>query len=370
MHGKYNWQVLNYAKMASHDALSLYLATCKYVIQSNPNDQETWGDLYRLLPSLRHSLSCCVCSKILHDPYSGEKACHFVCAECVGGKTKLKPPCQWCKDRTEFCENRQLGTVVLCYKKLCEYLSSNPISATLAASNNGSTNSLLALIQEGTQISSPSQLALQPKGASLPPKLQKVEPPKLHKIEAVQSNNKTVTSHIRKALYKRSLKSSAPKFEKGAIKKAKRTKKAAVQLLNKRKRNATLSSSSSSIETIPAIRTPIVASEQNYEPFSFSTSEEHRGRGKLDRLDSMDLIATVDVASKSATKSSKKEKPQGCRCGMATSNPGQLTCCGQRCPCYAAFSGCIDCRCRGCRNPRGDVVKVPRQLSNDCVVNA
>jgi hypothetical protein len=28
-----------------------------------------------------------------------------------------------------------------------------------------------------------------------------------------------------------------------------------------------------------------------------------------------------------------------------------LTCCGQRCPCYVESKACMECRCRGCRNP-------------------
>ena len=56
----------------------------------------------------------------------------------------------------------------------------------------------------------------------------------------------------------------------------------------------------------------------------------------------------------------KKPKPNGCRCGLATPNPGKLTCCGQRCPCYSAFKGCCpECRCRGCRNPRKLAPDVP-----------
>ncbi|XP_064456619.1 E3 ubiquitin-protein ligase MSL2-like [Ornithodoros turicata] len=48
-----------------------------------------------------------------------------------------------------------------------------------------------------------------------------------------------------------------------------------------------------------------------------------------------------------------REKPirRGCRCGLATLNPGKLTCCGQRCPCYVANTSCAQCKCRGCRNP-------------------
>lgn len=44
-------------------------------------------------------------------------------------------------------------------------------------------------------------------------------------------------------------------------------------------------------------------------------------------------------------------KRKGCRCGNATPTPGKLTCCGQRCPCYVESKSCIDCKCRGCRNP-------------------
>lgn len=53
------------------------------------------------------------------------------------------------------------------------------------------------------------------------------------------------------------------------------------------------------------------------------------------------------------------QKRKGCRCGNATPTPGKLTCCGQRCPCYVESKSCIDCKCRGCRNPhRIDGLKV------------
>ena len=42
---------------------------------------------------------------------------------------------------------------------------------------------------------------------------------------------------------------------------------------------------------------------------------------------------------------------KGCRCGNATPAPGKLTCGGQRCPCYVGSRSCIDCKCKGCRNP-------------------
>lgn len=60
-----------------------------------------------------------------------------------------------------------------------------------------------------------------------------------------------------------------------------------------------------------------------------------------------------------ASKVKQVQKRKGCRCGNATPTPGKLTCCGQRCPCYVDSKSCIDCKCRGCRNPhRIDGLKV------------
>lgn len=58
-----------------------------------------------------------------------------------------------------------------------------------------------------------------------------------------------------------------------------------------------------------------------------------------------------DLIRKPKPKPKPKPKRKGCRCGNATPTPGKLTCCGQRCPCYVEAKACIECRCRGCRNP-------------------
>lgn len=66
----------------------------------------------------------------------------------------------------------------------------------------------------------------------------------------------------------------------------------------------------------------------------------------------------VLARSKSVT-AAAAAKRKGCRCGNATPTPGKLTCCGQRCPCYVEAKSCVDCKCRGCRNPhRADGFKV------------
>ena len=46
-----------------------------------------------------------------------------------------------------------------------------------------------------------------------------------------------------------------------------------------------------------------------------------------------------------------KQRKNGCRCGNASSTPGKLTCGGQRCPCYVGSRSCIECKCKGCKNP-------------------
>ena len=67
-----------------------------------------------------------------------------------------------------------------------------------------------------------------------------------------------------------------------------------------------------------------------------------------------DVSLTNSIIEEQSKNNKKKPMITGCRCGLATPHPGKLTCCGQRCPCYSSFKGCMECKCRGCRNPRGD----------------
>ena len=62
-------------------------------------------------------------------------------------------------------------------------------------------------------------------------------------------------------------------------------------------------------------------------------------------------FSNQELIKKPKPKPKPKPKRKGCRCGNATPTPGKLTCCGQRCPCYVEAKACIECRCRGCRNP-------------------
>lgn len=62
-------------------------------------------------------------------------------------------------------------------------------------------------------------------------------------------------------------------------------------------------------------------------------------------------VITTTSTTNASSNPNDQTKRRGCRCGNATAAPGKLTCCGQRCPCYVDSKACIDCKCKGCRNP-------------------
>lgn len=138
------------------NATSLYVSTCRLVLQADPEDLGCWTDLYRLIPYLRQSLSCTVCGNLLIEPYTPtETNCqHHVCRTCKGGKKKLKPSCSWCKNYEKYVENVQLRILLQCYKKLCEYIINSSIykqmckSGTTALADSNIAN-MTDLIQEG-----------------------------------------------------------------------------------------------------------------------------------------------------------------------------------------------------------------------------
>jgi len=103
------------------NATNYYVSTTRLVMQADPDNPSTWQDLYRMLPTLRNSLSCTVCEHLLIEPYTPEEtSCeHHVCKGCKGGLKKLRPTCSWCKDYSKYNENVQLRILIQNYKKLC-----------------------------------------------------------------------------------------------------------------------------------------------------------------------------------------------------------------------------------------------------------
>ncbi|CAL1527867.1 unnamed protein product [Lymnaea stagnalis] len=122
------------------DAYNFYLSTLRYIMNAKSNDKATWCDIFKYLPCLRQMLSCCVCGSILlrpHGPTHGV-CLHHVCQRCVGGRMRLKPSCSWCKDHTNFKENRKLRILIMCFKRLCTYVLSSNLGIEISkASING-----------------------------------------------------------------------------------------------------------------------------------------------------------------------------------------------------------------------------------------
>ncbi|KAL8594770.1 hypothetical protein ACOMHN_047488 [Nucella lapillus] len=134
------------------NAYEFYLSTCKYVLLADPSNKSTWVDLYGYLPCLRQMLSCCVCGNIMLKPKGPSHAIclHHVCSSCIGGKMRLRPACSWCRTHDGFTENPSMRILILCFKKMCEYINSTAIGREIrkAATNGAHTNTLIRVLDE------------------------------------------------------------------------------------------------------------------------------------------------------------------------------------------------------------------------------
>ncbi|KAI4872693.1 hypothetical protein NFI96_032479 [Prochilodus magdalenae] len=111
-------------EMSPTSATSLYLAACRAALRCDPQQPESFEELYNLLPFFRDTLSCPVCGKLLQDPVapSASTCQHFFCRGCEGETVKVKPPCGCCRNAEQFEENKQLQVLLDCYRSLCEYV--------------------------------------------------------------------------------------------------------------------------------------------------------------------------------------------------------------------------------------------------------
>ncbi|KAL4635881.1 E3 ubiquitin-protein ligase MSL2-like [Arapaima gigas] len=129
------------------NATALYVSACRSVLQCDPQDPQSLGELCKLLPFFRQSLSCLVCGNLLQDPIAPtNSSCqHYVCKGCKGQKMMMKPSCSWCKDYEQFEENKHLGILVDCYRKLCEYIAESPLVQHITSAVEGAPEALAVL---------------------------------------------------------------------------------------------------------------------------------------------------------------------------------------------------------------------------------
>ncbi|KOC63541.1 Male-specific lethal 2 like protein [Habropoda laboriosa] len=329
------------------NATSLYVSTCRLVLQADADDPNSWTDLYRLVPYLRQSLSCTVCSNLLIEPYTPtETNCqHHVCRGCRGGRKKLKPSCGWCKDYDKYIENVQLRILLQCYKKLCEYLTNTNIyrSLILSVSSNKTGNSasvigassLMELIQEGSGFKDEfkSTAGLSKSAYSILPCVYTSTTSTQTQGNSVQ-NPEAVSQSISESPAIRTVSNGSSIYSvmyAGSGNKITIKRKAAAAddtEVGQQDMDGNPHSSVGGVKCIP------------FSHLKYGTpSQKKSSKG------------SKSSGFKKPRSSSTRSKRKGCRCGNATAIPGKLTCCGQRCPCYVESKPCIECRCRGCRNP-------------------
>ncbi|XP_011151318.1 E3 ubiquitin-protein ligase MSL2 isoform X3 [Harpegnathos saltator] len=307
------------------NATSLYVSTCRLVLQADVDDLNSWTDLYRLVPYLRQSLSCTVCSNLLIEPHTPtETNCqHHVCRGCRGGRKKLKPSCGWCKDYEKYVENVQLRILLQCYKKLCEYLTSTGIYRSLlhSVSASGATNgastigasSLMELIQEGAGFKDEFK-----SNAGLSKSAYSILPCVYTSTTSTQTQANSV-----------------------------QTSEAMSQSIPESPTIRTVSNGSSIYSVMYAGSGNKITIKRK----AAATEDMETGQQETDGSQHSSVGGQSSGSFKKPRSSSARSKRKGCRCGNATAIPGKLTCCGQRCPCYVESKPCVECRCRGCRNP-------------------
>ncbi|XP_022098710.1 E3 ubiquitin-protein ligase MSL2-like [Acanthaster planci] len=371
------------------NATTLYVSTCRYILQAEHNDPNTWSDLYRRLPYLRQSLSCCVCAGLLKDPMgpSNSTCQHFVCRGCLGGKMLLKPSCSWCKDYSMFVEVKQLQILLSCYKKLCEYIADTPIARNLVGANGGtnSHSSGLSILQEGMAINdshyersrsqdisgfsiveylakasmnstqgsgSNSVQNGHASGAVTPhdhPEVGRESQGVLNHTEALNGSEAEPYVSIDGTVDEYSVtispnsdNSSSPKI------KIKRNKRMELGHPSQSKPNLHLGLSIAKVKRKYQRRT------KNLLLSSSSSSRLGASNGLIDlhSLSNKPRKLVISGHRAKLLKAGRKlEIKEGCRCGTGSKFPGLNTCQGHRCPCFVSEVPCTKCRCKGCRNP-------------------
>ncbi|XP_058789947.1 uncharacterized protein LOC131663512 [Phymastichus coffea] len=393
----------------SMNATSLYVSTCRLILQADSDDPNSWIDLYRLVPYLRQSLSCTVCSNLLIEPHTPtETNCqHHVCRTCRGGRKKLKPSCGWCKDYDKYIENVQLRILLQCYKKLCHYLTSSHIyqcllltgsTSTTNAVNAGSTTGkplfpadcLTELIKEGAGFKDEfnTNHGLSKMAYSILPCVYTTSTTSTQTTTVITSNLTTLhqpQQPIDPLAAQHSIDVDSHSSIDNTLVNDNTVSTLCASIPITQNETLKMVSNGSSIYSVmyagsgnkitikrkatnPAVVSDNIATGagvggqqldnilQSQPLDTIQQLSEPQQLGLVKCIPASHLYQQCQV--KKSVKSNKKPrsnpvrtKRKGCRCGNATAVPGKLTCCGQRCPCYVESKPCLECRCRGCRNP-------------------
>lgn len=357
-------------------AIDFYICACKCVMQAKPDVPETWADLKSLLPCLRQSLGCYVCCNLLQDPVGpNHNVCkHSVCRKCQGGKMKLKPSCSWCKEQNEFVANPLLNTLVTCFAKLCVYIYNSPLMPALSSINvNGEANSLCLILKEGMEYK--DDFVAQ---SFWMPSIMQDTVQIAKDIEMQSSETEAVVNDDEFADISDSELTDAHSHDLQSHVDSETADKMYVtseNLINAPKQSIGIRSTRNKRKPIKAIIFQKKSSENKRKcntrkPDDVLILKSHN-EIKLKKLKKMKLRHNNKLPSQSLLSNLvKRDNPEHllkkvkieliptdleqlntCNCGKS-GNFNQLTCIGQRCPCYSMKLPCIACKCKGCRNPK------------------
>ena len=374
------------------NATTLYVSTCRYILQAEHNDPNTWGDLYRRLPYLRQSLSCCVCAGLLSDPMgpSNSTCQHFVCRMCLGGKMLLKPSCSWCKDYTLFVEVKQLQILLSCYKKLCEYIADTPIARNLVGANGGTSNhtSGLSILQEGMAINDSHYERSRSQDISGFNIVEYLAKASINSVSTSASNsvhnghiggnvvahsNPEVKGEVLGGMNHTDRTDAVNGNEAEPFVSVDRSldeysvtitpnsdNKSSPKIKIKRKKRLELGHHSQSKPglhlglSIAKVKRKYQRRSKSLLLASSSSSRLGTSNGVID-LNALSNTPRKLIISGHRAKllkaGRKLEIKEGCRCGTGGKFPGLNTCQGHRCPCFVSEVACSKCRCKGCKNP-------------------
>lgn len=392
------------------NAISLYVSASRLLFNQSDTENPNYSDLYRLVPYLRQSLSCTVCASLLVEPYSPDVCQHHVCRNCIGGRKNLKPTCSSCKNYHNYHANTQLRILLQCYKSLCAYILATPsvyssmhkyVHVDAFSNGNNEAQNLAELIDEGAQFHDEyksnsglpkSKISILPcifttassgstsqsqsnSGSILVNKPSfgsqgsTIENPFIHTssnqpicVTSIQSASKVNDSLA--VVTNPTLTKSAPIYSvlyTGAGNK--------ITIKRKTDDNIFTTANTMSTKDVLNILTRNPAKITQHPQIQQIQAQKHvktvpqisqqlvHGQSVPGLIGAHGQNFKKPAFALKTTKTLQKRK--GCRCGNATPTPGKLTCCGQRCPCYVESKSCIDCKCRGCRNPhRVDGLKV------------
>ena len=290
---------------------------------------------------------------------------------------KLKPACSWCKDHDQFEENMLMKILVASFIKLCEYIYSSTLGTKISSVTiNGETNNLMSILQEALSFedkyiikTSQSNESLGDKTKSMKTEPQQPvagcstsedinnKPIEVAKLDPENAEtNRTVVAdeemHVQNQEKPRTREVHVPKTntETGndKLQNPRKTvvfmKRAAKNRLNKKNKlkspvkKSLLKMAKSKRKKLHRPNITKRETVSDFFPVVTLSSDSHLDNEQSKRI-KLDLPPP------------ELKPPSFCRCGKS-GKYNQLTCLGQRCPCYSMKLPCIGCKCKGCRNPK------------------